>query len=71
MNTPIPLEDLRSVEELASEHPKVLSVRLLRYQLRHRETSGLSVACVRLGKRVLISKSRYEAWLATQAGAAA
>lgn len=62
----IELRDLRDVEALAAERPDVLSVSTLRWQLRHRDTNGLAAACVQIGKRLLISKSRYERWLATQ-----
>lgn len=64
----IPLGDLRSVEALAAEHPQILTVKTLRYQLRHRSENGLAQCCVAIGKKLLISKSRYEGWLATQAG---
>ncbi len=64
------LSDLRAVEALAAENPKYLTVSTLRWQLRHRDTNGLAAACVRVGKRLLISKSRYEHWLATQTEAA-
>ncbi len=66
----IELRDLRAVEALVAERPDVLSVSTLRWQLRHRDTNGLAAACVRVGKRLLISKSRYEHWLATQTDAA-
>lgn len=62
----IKLDDLRDIEALAAENPKTLTVSTLRWQLRHRDTNGLAAACVRVGKRLLISKSRYEYWLATQ-----
>ena len=62
----IKLDDLRDIEALAAENPKTLTVATLRWQLRHRDTNGLAAACVRIGKRLLISKSRYEHWLATQ-----
>jgi hypothetical protein len=62
----IKLDDLRDIEALAAENPKTLTVSTLRWQLRHRDTNGLAAACVRVGKRLLISKSRYERWLATQ-----
>lgn len=42
----------------------------LRWQLRHRRTNGLAACCVQIGKKLLISKSRYERRLATQAGRA-
>lgn len=62
----ISLDDLRSVEEMVAENPRHLTISGLRWQLRHRDRNGLGVACVRLGKKLLISKARYEQWLATQ-----
>lgn len=67
----IALGDLRTVEGLAEEFPALLSVPTLRWQLRHRDSNGLGSACVRVGKKLLISRSRYEAWLGTRAGSAA
>jgi hypothetical protein len=64
----VQLGDLRSPEQLAAEHPDVLTVNALRWQLRHRAENGLATCCVAVGKKLLISKSRYEGWLATQAG---
>lgn len=64
----IPLDDLRSVQALAAEHPEVLTVEGLRWQLRHRADNGLAHCCVAIGKKLLISRSRYEGWLASQAG---
>lgn len=64
----IALDDLYSVEDLAKQHPNVLSVETLRWQLRHREGNGLATAVVKPGKKLLIIKSRYERWLAAQAG---
>lgn len=63
---PIKLNDLRSIEAFAAENTEVLSVATLRWQLRHRDTNGLATACIQIGKRLFISKSRYEFWLATQ-----
>ena len=63
---PIKLNDLRSIEAFAAENAAVLSVATLRWQLRHRDTNGLASACIQIGKRLFISKSRYEFWLATQ-----
>lgn len=60
----IELTDLRTIEQLAAEHPDVLTVTAIRWQLRHRHENGLGAACVKVGKRVLISKSRYQQWLA-------
>lgn len=64
----IALNDLHTVHSLAAEKPSVLTVDSLRWYLRHRDTNGLAPACVRLGKRLLISKSRFEHWLASRAG---
>lgn len=64
----IQLDDLRTAEKLAAENPGILTVPTLRWQLRHRDTNGLAVACVRIGKKLLISKSRYQCWLGSQAG---
>jgi hypothetical protein len=62
----LPLEDLHSIDELAAKFPKILSVPTLRWQLRHRKENGLATACVPVGKKLLISKTRYESWLATR-----
>lgn len=66
----IALDDLDTVEGMAARYPRLLTVPTLRWQLRHRDSNGLAVACVPLGKKLLISRSRYEAWLATRAGSA-
>lgn len=67
----LPLDDLLTVEELASKYPRILSTYTLRWQLRDRARNGLAPACVRVGKKLLISKTRYEQWLAARAGNAA
>ena len=67
----IALDDLDTVEDLAARFPRLLTVPTLRWQLRHRDTNGLAPACVSVGKKLLISRTRYEAWLATRAGRAA
>ncbi len=67
-NESMPLDDLHSVEDLAAKYPHILSVPTLRWQLRSRDRNGLANCCVQLGKRLLISQSRYETWLASQAG---
>ncbi|MDO3558275.1 hypothetical protein [Ralstonia pseudosolanacearum] len=64
----IELTDLFSVQELAARHPRVLSVLALRYQLRNRHANGLAKACVKIGKKLLISETRYQTWLSEQAG---
>lgn len=67
----LPLDDLNTLEGLANQYPGILSVQTLRWQLRDREKNGLAPACVRIGKKLLISKTRYEQWLAARAGNAA
>lgn len=67
----IALDDLHTVEDFAAAHPKLLTVPTLRWQLRHRDENGLAAACVAVGKKLLISRTRYESWLATRAGKAA
>jgi hypothetical protein len=64
----ISLDDLHSVESFAQKYPALLTVQTLRWQLRHRDRNGMAQCCVALGKKLLISKSRYESWLAGQAG---
>jgi hypothetical protein len=63
------LDDLNTVDDLAAQYPNLLTVPTLRWQLRHRDENGLAPACVRVGKKLLISRSRYEGWLASRAGA--
>ncbi len=63
----ITLDDLFSVEALAAKHSSILTVPTLRWQLRFRNRNGLASACFHLGKKLLISKSRYEQWLSSQA----
>jgi hypothetical protein len=64
----ISLDDLYSVEALVAAYPHLLTERMLRWQLRHRAENGMASACVSIGKKLLISRTRYEAWLATRAG---
>lgn len=66
----IRLDDLYEVKKFAHEAP-FLSVPALRWQLRNRGKNGLSGCVVIVGKKLLISKSRYEQWLGNQAGRAA
>ena len=66
----IALDDLDTVEGMAARYPRLLTVPTLRWQLRHRDENGLAPACVAVGKKLLISRTRYEAWLATRAGGA-
>lgn len=62
------LDDLHTVKDLAARYPKILSVPILRWQLRSRDTNGLAHCCVPVGRNTLISLTRYESWLATRAG---
>ena len=63
------LNDLYPLEQFVAAFPDVLTIPALRWQLRHRDTNGLAPACVRIGKKLLISKTRYESWLNSQTGA--
>lgn len=65
----IDLNDLFSVPDLVARHPRVLSLTALRYQLRNRATNGLVRAVVPIGKKLFISESRYQQWLAETAEA--
>lgn len=71
MENQIDLNDLYTVQQLAQQYPGILSVPTLRWQLRWRDANGLAKACVKMGKKLLISKSRYQAWLAQSAEAGA
>lgn len=63
----IKLDDLYTLEALVAATPNnALSITNLRWQLRHRRETGLDACVVSNGKQLLISKSRYEAWLATR-----
>jgi hypothetical protein len=65
------LDDLFLIEQLVEKFPSLLTVQVLRWQLRHRKTNGLAPAVVKVGKHLLISKTRYETWLTSKAGGAA
>lgn len=62
------LSDLRTISGLVAENPGILKESVLRWQLRHRQETGLAQYCVSVGKNILISKTGYEHWLAKQAG---
>ena len=64
----LPLEDLRTVNSLHKDYPGVLTPSTLTWLLRTRDENGLSECLVPLGAKLLISKSRFEAWLAKRAG---
>jgi len=63
------LDDLTTIEDLAENHSRILSESTIRWQLRFRDRNGLDSCVVTVGKKMLISKSRYEAWLTRQIGA--
>jgi hypothetical protein len=67
----LPLEDLHTVSELAKQHPNILPVPTLRWQVRHPEQNRLTACCVQIGKKLLNSKTPYRQWLAIHAGGAA
>ncbi|NFV82108.1 hypothetical protein [Magnetospirillum aberrantis] len=67
----IPLDDLYEPSELVAMFPKVLSINTLKWHLFNRHKNGLDTACVKgFRRKILISKSRFEQWLATQTDAA-
>ena len=68
-SVPFTLADLYSLDRLAAAFPNQVTKAALRWQLRHRTTNGLAPAVVRQGRQLQIVKPRYEAWLATRAGA--
>lgn len=63
--------DLRTIDALAAELPSC-KVNTLRYQVLNRHENGLASAgaCVRVGRRILISRSRYASWLGSRAAEA-
>lgn len=67
MTASVSLDDLHSIEALAAQYPHILTVATLRWQLRHRTSNGMAQACIQVGKKLLISKTRYEQWLAARA----
>ena len=65
---PIGLDDLFSVEEFVAANSRLITLHTLRQQLRDRAHNGLGKAVLPFGRKLLISKSGYERWLATLAG---
>lgn len=60
-------DDLYTVDGLADTYHGKINAAAIRWQLRTRAENGLSSACVWLNqRRLLISKTRYERWLASQ-----
>lgn len=68
INQPVEVSDLYTIDGLVKQNPNVLTKEMLRWQLRHRHENGLASCCLRGGKHILISKRRYEQWLASQTG---
>ena len=62
------LRDLATITQLVEENPEILSIATLRWQLRHRTENGLDACCIQFGKKIMISRSRYAAWVAGQFG---
>ncbi|MHB1430184.1 MAG: hypothetical protein ACYC5U_11760 [Rhodocyclaceae bacterium] len=63
----IALDDLYEPAELVAMYPKVLTPNTLKWHLYNRHKNGLDAACIKgLRRKILISKSRFERWLATQ-----
>ena len=57
--------ELMSLEETAKQYP-VFTVAALRWQLHRRSTSGLSKAIVKVGRRIYVDSTAFEAWLETK-----
>lgn len=68
-NKLVPLGDLLTPDALAEASNGTISLNQVRWQLRHRNANGLAAATAIIGRRLLISKTRYESWLASQFGA--
>ena len=62
-------DDLATIEQLVADAPEILTISSIRWALRHRHENGLSASCVRLGKRILISRRGFADWLTGQGGA--
>lgn len=64
----LPLEDLLPIDSLHRDYPEVFSASTMSWALRKRDENGLAECLVPLGAKLLISKSRFESWLAKRAG---
>lgn len=64
----LPLDDFYTIEDFAAAYPKTAALHTLRWQLRFRKENGLDQCVVRVGKKLLISKSRYANWLQSRMG---
>lgn len=58
------LDDWVPIADFVDRHPNIGTELTLRWQLRHRDSNGLATAVRRVGKRLLISETRYARWLA-------
>lgn len=54
--------NLRAVEQMPEEFP-YLTKGALRWLLFHRETNGLNMAVVRVGRRLFIDIEKFSEWL--------
>jgi hypothetical protein len=61
-----PLDDWVPLEQFVAEHPNLGDANVQRWLLRYRATNGLASAVRKVGKRLLISKTRYAAWIAAR-----
>lgn len=64
----VALEDWATREDLIASNPRVITPSTLNWQLKNRHKNGLAFAVARVGRRLMISRSRYTAWLASRAG---
>lgn len=62
----ISLEDLFTADEIVAAFPKIITSNTLRWHLHNRRKNGLDRAVLKIRRKMLISKSRFEVWLATQ-----
>jgi len=65
------LEDLYSIPDFAKKFPHITTEQSLRWQVRHREQNGMGVCCIPYGKKLLISKTLFERWMASRVEAIA
>lgn len=70
--TPLPTPTYYTVEQLVQAEP-ALGKGAVRHDLFHRETNGLTAsgAIVQRGRRILINREKYLAWMVEQAKAEA
>lgn len=61
------LDDLALPNALAKEYPHLLSPTSMQHLLRRRNENGLSACCVRIGKKIAVSRVKFEQWIASRA----